>query len=451
MHLRNVLSFCRGRASSLVVALLLALLLAPLLAPLMVSAQEQPAANESGAAGDDRLRVFLDCPTGGCDRNFFITEMPYAIWTQDRLDADVHLLITRIGTGSGGSEYALQFIAQRRLGEGADTLLTAVPPNTSDDMRRRALSRMIHIGLVGRAARFRGRGRFADRMVVRYEGPERSEDAAGSAQADRWNLWVYRVNLRGNGSAESRSSDYEVSGGFTARRITEQWKLDFNVDNEYNASRFELSDGSTRRFILRSGNTSARVVRSLSDHWSVGSRVRAGLSEFRNQDAFASVDLSAEYNFFPWREATSRQLIALLDLGSRYYDYREITLYERTSEHRPVMRAILAGESRQPWGTVDGSLQYTQFLHDRERFNLSFNGRTNLRLSRGLSLELRGSAAKVQDQLYLPRGDATDDEVLTRQRALATAFRLNGSVGISFTFGSIYNTIVNPRLDELGG
>ena len=41
-------------------------------------------------------------------------------------------------------------------------------------------------------------------------------------------------------------------------------------------------------------------------------------------------------------------------------------------------------------------------------------------------------------------------EVLTRQRALATAYRLGGSVGLSFTFGSIYNTIVNPRLDELG-
>ena len=57
----------------------------------------------------------------------------------------------------------------------------------------------------------------------------------------------------------------------------------------------------------------------------------------------------------------------------------------------------------------------------------------------------------MNDQLYLPRGDASDDEVLTRQRALATAFRLSGAVGLSFTFGSIYNSIVNPRLDDLGG
>ncbi|MBP7550767.1 MAG: hypothetical protein KA761_10815, partial [Gemmatimonadaceae bacterium] len=46
---------------------------------------------------DPRLRVFLDCPSGGCDRNYMITELPFALWTQDRLDADVHLLITRMG------------------------------------------------------------------------------------------------------------------------------------------------------------------------------------------------------------------------------------------------------------------------------------------------------------------------------------------------------------------
>lgn len=52
--------------------------------------------------------------------------------------------------------------------------------------------------------------------------------------------------------------------------------------------------------------------------------------------------------------------------------------------------------------------------------------------------------------MYLPRGEATADEVLTRQRSLATGYRYGGSVGLSFTFGSIYNTIVNPRLDDLG-
>lgn len=416
-----------------------------LLLPDAAAAQDAP----PRPSADERLRIYLDCPTGGCDRNFFITEMPYAIWTQNPQDADIHLLITRITTGSGGSEYTMQFIAQRRMGTGADTLITSTPPNTSDDTRRRSLARMIQIGVAGRAARLRGGAGFTDRLSVSYEPLEGVDIVDDGTQSDRWNLWVYRADVNGNGSAESRESNYELSAGFNARRITDTWKLEFDFENEYNARRFELSDGSERQFVLRSADFSSRIVRSLSEHWSIGTTATAGLSEFRNQDAYGSANVSAEWNYFPWAEATSRQLIALVALGGRHFDYAETTLYGRDAETRPLLRAVIAGESRQQWGSANASLRYTQYLHEQERYNLSFFGRTNLRITRGLSLELRGEAAKVQDQLYLPRGDVSDDEVLTRQRALATAFRLSGSVGLSFTFGSIYNNIVNPRLDDL--
>ncbi len=401
---------------------------------------------------DPRLRVYLDCPTGGCDRQFLINEHPYSVFTQDRLDADIHLLITRITTGSGGREYTLQFIGQRGLIGRTDTLFTTTPPNTAEDTRRRILSRMIHVGLASRIARRAQGARLLDHLLVSFDPLVAGTVGADvSPPNDPWNLWVYRVRLSGNSAAESRSSEYQLSAFASANRITEDWKLEFNASNDYRANRFELSDGTERRFVLRSANAGARLVRSFSDHWSVGTRSAVGLSEFANQDAYVDVDLSAEYNLFPWREATSRQLVAIAAIGGRYFDYNEITLFDRFTETRPVARAIIAGESRQAWGQVDGALRYTQFLHDAERYNISFFGRTTLRVSRGLALELSASAAKVQDQLYLPRGDVSDDEVLTRQRALATAFRLRGSVGLSFTFGSIFNTIVNPRLNELGG
>ncbi len=424
--IRRLLASVRGLLIAVVVAL-----------PAVVNAQDAP---------DDRLRVFLDCPSGGCDRNFIVNEHPYAIWTQDRLDADVHLLITRLRTGAGGNAYTLLFIAQRRLTPGVDTLTASVPPNSSDDMQRRTLSRVINLGLASDAARFAG----TELFTVVYAAPELQADAADAVATDRWNLWVYRARLSGNGSAESRSKNYELSAEFGATRVSDTWKLSFDAENEYRSQHFTLSDGTERQFALRSGDVNARVVRSVSQHWSVGTQVNAGLSEFRNQDAFVSTDVSVEYNVFPWEQATSRQLVGILAVGSRFYDYSEITIFDRASEHRPVARAIIAGESRQRWGTVDGSLRYTQFLHDPERYNVSFYARSEFRLTRGLSLDIRANAAKVQDQLYLPRGEASDDEVLTRQRALATAYRLSASVGISFTFGSIYNNIVNPRLNELG-
>ncbi len=407
-----------------------------------------PAALLAQDQSNGRLRVFLDCPTGGCDRNFFVTEMPFALWTQDRLDADVHVLVTGLGTGAGGTEFTIGFIGRRTFAARIDTLVTFIAPNSTEDMRRRELARVLRIGLLPFAMQTAEASRFS----VAYTAPAGEVvTSALSGVRDPWDFWVYRLRVNGSGNAESRSSNYEVNGSINASRVTEDWKLSFNAYDEYRANSFTLSDSTERSYILRSMDASARIVRSISDHWSIGTRLSGGMSEFRNQDASAALDISAEYNVFPWRDATSRQLIALAAIGMRYYDYGEETIFGLQSEQRPVARLIAAGESRQQWGTLDGSLRYTRFLHDNDTYNLSFNGRAQFRISRGVSLEIRGEAAKVRDQLYLPRGDATDDEVLTRQRALLTGYRYGGSVGISFTFGSIYNTIVNPRLDDLGG
>ncbi|HEX2457685.1 MAG TPA: hypothetical protein VHI99_28565 [Vicinamibacterales bacterium] len=40
---------------------------------------------------------------------------------------------------------------------------------------------------------------------------------------------------------------------------------------------------------------------------------------------------------------------------------------------------------------------------------------------------------------------------LNRQRELATSYQYDISFGISYSFGSIYNNIVNPRFRSAGG
>jgi hypothetical protein len=51
----------------------------------------------------------------------------------------------------------------------------------------------------------------------------------------------------------------------------------------------------------------------------------------------------------------------------------------------------------------------------------------------------------VRDQISLRAGGASDEEVLTRQRQLATNFDYSASVGLSYTFGSVYSDVVNTR------
>lgn len=73
-----------------------------------------------------------------------------------------------------------------------------------------------------------------------------------------------------------------------------------------------------------------------------------------------------------------------------------------------------------------------------------------IRLFRGLNLELSGSVDRIKDQLYLSGEGLTPEERLLRVRALETDFRYFASIGLSYRFGSSVADVVNPRMSRFG-
>jgi hypothetical protein len=69
----------------------------------------------------------------------------------------------------------------------------------------------------------------------------------------------------------------------------------------------------------------------------------------------------------------------------------------------------------------------------------------SVRIIKGLSVRVRGEVARINDQLSLVKGEASEAEILLQLQELETSYNLNASLGITYTFGSIYNNIVNPR------
>ena len=57
--------------------------------------------------GSAAVRVFLDCGYR-CDFDYLRTEIPFVNYVRDRLDAQVHVLVTRENTGSGGVAVTLE-------------------------------------------------------------------------------------------------------------------------------------------------------------------------------------------------------------------------------------------------------------------------------------------------------------------------------------------------------
>ena len=90
----------------------------------------------------------------------------------------------------------------------------------------------------------------------------------------------------------------------------------------------------------------------------------------------------------------------------------------------------------------------------RERYTMSrrrasLGGDASVRVVQGLSLDLSGRVSSINDQIYLARGEASDEEILVQQRERATSYEFSVRFGVSYTFGSIFNNVVNPRLASI--
>jgi hypothetical protein len=96
------------------------------------------------------LRVFLDCYE--CDTEYQRQNVTFVDYVRDRADADLHVLVTTQGTGSGGSSWTVKFIGLGRFQQQDRTFTFTTEQTATSDDRRKAFSRIFKIGLVGYAA-----------------------------------------------------------------------------------------------------------------------------------------------------------------------------------------------------------------------------------------------------------------------------------------------------------
>ena len=182
------------------------------------------------------LRVFLDCQWQ-CDFDHLRREITFVDHVRDRESADLHVLVTTETTGGGGMRWKLQFIGLGRF-QGRDETITFTTAQTdTDDMRRRALTRWLRLGVATQAAMVHGR----DDLDVTHQ-PHDEAGVAGQATAarDPWNNWVFNVNVSGNLSGEASSSSDSQRLNLSASRVTEAWRISIGSNANRNTNSFEL-------------------------------------------------------------------------------------------------------------------------------------------------------------------------------------------------------------------
>jgi hypothetical protein len=355
--------------------------------------------------------------------------------------------VTSQATGSGGRQYTVVAIGQRQYAGKADTLAYTANPNDADDTRRRGLLRVMSQLLLPYAARTP----LGTRLSVSFAAPSGTGAPGASAAKDKWNFWTYSISVNGYGSGEKRQTSGSLFNNINANRTTDAWKIAIGGNFSYDQSSFTLDDGTKFINLQRNYGANALVVKSVSPHWSVGGRASGNYSDYTNTDLNATALAAVEWDYYPYEQFARRKFTVLYSAGLEEFRYHDITIYDKTQEMRPMHSLSIGVSARQRWGSANVSLNGSQFLNELKYNNIGLGGGVGLKLGKGFSIDLSGNVSRVRDQLYLPRGDATNIEVVARQQALATNYRYFGFMGLRYQFGSIFNSVVNPRFGSMGG
>ncbi len=385
------------------------------------------------SARSDAPKVFFDCHQ--CDMDYIRTEITFVSFVRERQQADVFVMVTIQGTAGGGREYTLAFIGQNDYIDIRNTLKYISNQGDSDDEQRRGLVRVLKVGLVPYAAKTS----MADYITVGFE-----RKTGPMAVVDRWNSWVFNVGLSANLRGEEQKDFSALNGHLSINRVTAGSKLRLGLSADYSNSSFALEEGPVSS-TSDSQSFSGLYVVSLDEHWSAGSWLSYYSSSYDNIAFSISPSPAVEYSFFPYSESTRRQLRVLYRVGYSFNKYVEETIFSKLREDLLGQTLTMTLEIKEPWGNISSSLQGSNYFRDLGKNRLEFWGGLNLQLWKGLSLGVYGQYSRINDQLSLPKAGASLEDILLQKKMLATNYNYRLSVGVSYTFGSIYSNIVNPR------
>jgi len=406
-----------------------------LLVSLCFQSFSQDSQTKSDTLRKDALNVFMDAS------DYIRKEIPYINYVRDIKDAGAYIISTYQKTGSGGWEYTYFIVGQHEYSGMRDTISFVSSPDETQDMIRIKEVKTLKMGLM----RYVAKTPLAKFMNITF-----SEPLSETVSTDNWDSWVFRSSFNGYLDAQKTYKSSYLSGNFSANRVTKDWKINLSARYSYSIDKFDI-EGDTYSSDNNSKSFNTLIVKSLTDHWSYGGSFYIGTSSYSNLKLSSTFMPGIEYDIFPYSESTRRQLRLLYKVGYSYVNYMDSTIYDKMKENLWLHSLTAAYQVVQKWGSIYVSLGYSNYFHDWSKNNLSLDAEVELRVAKGLSVSFGGGAGLIHDQLGLVKGGATKEEVLLRRKELATQFQYFTMFGFSYTFGSIYNNVVNPRFGNGSG
>ena len=384
----------------------------------------------------EKLKIYLEC---WCDKNYLQKEMTYVDFYREPQSANLHIITKGESSSSGGRVITFRFIGRETF-QGIDNNLTLdIPPNTSQDSKRKLYLETLNKGIYAYLIKTKD----SDKASITYSKELQLEK---EEEKDKWNSWVFRSSINGSINGEEGYTSKYYNGRISANRITEESKFLSNFSFSTSISEFNYDD-----FSLVTENKSQysniTYVKSKGENFSIGARANYMKSTSYNYDGHYKLSPCIEYNIFPYSESSEHIFTILYGLSANYNDYTDTTVYLKTTESYGSQLLELQYNNRQTWGSLSFSINSNHILdfENINKYNINIYTNIDWNITKGLSLDLWSSMNFDRAQIHLPLNGATYEEIILRQKELESNYNYYVSMGISYTFGSMKNNVVNPR------
>lgn len=382
------------------------------------------------------ISIYIDRADFNMD--YIRKEISFVNYVRETKEADLHVLVTSQSTGSGGEKINLYFIGQKEYKDRNDTLTFVCTPDDTEDVKREKFVKVLKLGLM----QFIQNTPIANEIEISYSQAEKEE-----VIVDKWNGWVFSLELNGYINADDNFNQFQINLSGSAGKITKDFKTETYLSNNYSESNYDYIEYSFRA-VNTSKYASNLTVFSLNNHWSSGISTSLRSSTYSNLDFRASFEPAIEYNLFSYDESTRKQLRIGYFIGPEQSFYIDTTIFNKNREFLFSHSLAISSEFVQQWGSILLYGTYSNYLHDFSLNRIDISSNANIRIFKGLELSLYFSYSILHDQIALSKGDATSEELLLQQRELKTNYSYFANIGLTYTFGNIYNNVVNPRFGE---
>ena len=381
---------------------------------------------------NSKIKAYIDCR---CDETYLKQETSFLEYVRDQDLADIEIFIRDERNPTGSRSFEIKIDGNNEYEEiSSSSIAVGYANDTSSTLRDKLLNKL-KLALVP----------FLD--LANYDLNINVDPSFKDLTVydDKWKNWVFELSgSYNNDKEESRQTNrYEIE--FEIDKLTEDWRIGAEIRRNESNRKF-FSNDNTYKSNRKTTSLNGRVVRSITDHFSAGLFFGVFQNTYENIDLNRYIAPAIEYSFYPYKDVLSKEITLAYRIGTGKRNYIEKTIYGYEKQKLSSQTLSLNIRFRQKWGNISSYLNATQFLNDGTKKRFSLRSNLDIRIYEGLAVRFSGNINLIREQYSLAAGNTSIEDLLLQQREIATDYRTNFSIGLSYTFGSIYNSIINTRL-----